>query len=123
MVWTLQRTHVQAGQYQAVLTGAGDPPVLEARHAGGLLEGLEIREISGASGEWQVNLSLPPVLMADEVQVVMICDATTGTVLDCVTITTGLDPSEDLLAEMAVMRAELDMLKKAFRRHMATLLS
>ena len=41
----------------------------------------------------------------------------TGDTLDSISIITGEVLSDDIRAEMNLLRAELDMLKKAFRRH------
>jgi hypothetical protein len=51
------------------------------------------------------------------VQVFLINDAATGETLDSFTIITGEPLEDDIRAEVELLRAELDMLKRAFRRH------
>ena len=69
------------------------------------------------SGLWQLRIAIPPESLSDGVQVFLINDKSTGEKLGAFTIATGEALDEDLRSEVELLRAELDMLKRAFRRH------
>jgi hypothetical protein len=53
------------------------------------------------------------------VQVVSLRSTLTGAVLDRVTLLAGDALDEDIRAEVVLLRDELEMLKRAFRRHVS----
>ena len=55
-------------------------------------------------------------LIADGVQTFLISDKRSGETLDSFALMSGDALSYDIRAEMALLREELDMLKRAFRR-------
>ena len=81
-----------------------------------MLEGLEVRQ-GDRPGRFVLRLPLPMQIMSDGAHVVLIRDRDTDAVLATETILAGDTLVEDIRAEMALLRAELDMLKRAFRRH------
>lgn len=74
-------------------------------------------DVSSAGGRWTVRVPIPADLISDGVQSFVISDATTGTTLSSFAIIAGDALAEDIRAEMDLLRAELDLLKRAFRRH------
>ena len=66
-----------------------------------------------------VRVPIPAVLLSDGVQTVILSDAATGERLSSFAILAGDALSEDIRAEVDLIRAELDMLKSAFRRQFA----
>jgi hypothetical protein len=56
-------------------------------------------------------------LIGDGAQTFLIFDKDTGETLDSFTIIAGDAVSDDIRAEVALLRAELDLVKRAFRRH------
>ena len=91
-----------------------------------------IAEIAGDRRVWYavaVNLGLTLVqivagvlsgslaLIADGVQTFLIRDHATGETLESFAVIAGEALSHDIRAEMTLLREELDMLKRAFRRH------
>lgn len=114
--WRLTKTRLQAGIWEGVLAGeaAGSPPPLLARHLDRPLDGLTV--VPG-DGVWIVRLPIPAEVIADGVQTVVIVDATTGETLESVALIAGDALADDIRAEVDLLRAELDMLKRAFRRH------
>ena len=116
---TLTKTRLTDGVWEGVLTLRREfdaPPMLEARYNDAPLEGLEVRPAE-APGRFVLRLPLPAAALSDGAHVVLIRDRETDTVLATETILAGDTLVEDIRAEMALLRAELDMLKKAFRRH------
>ncbi len=89
-------------------------PRLKAAHEGRALPGLTVAETPEG---WLVRLPLPAELIADGVQTVVIADAETGEAEAAVSLVAGEALALDLRAEIDLLRAELDMLKRAFRRH------
>ena len=113
------KTVLSAGVWhgQAVRSDGGDlPPKLEAWHREAPIGGLEVAP-SKVDGTWDVRLTLPPEIVSDGVQTVLIRDEETGETAETVTLLAGEALAEDLRAEVDLLRAELDMLKRAFRRH------
>ncbi|MCC7320519.1 MAG: hypothetical protein IT542_06010 [Rubellimicrobium sp.] len=113
--WKLTRARLIAGVWEGVLSGGtGTPPPLEARHLDRVLPGLSV---TAAEGAHVVRLSLPADVIADGVQTVVILDRDSGRPLDSVALIAGDALAHDIRAEVDLLRAELDMLKRAFRRH------
>lgn len=111
--WRLVRTRLQAGVWEGVLEGgSGRPPALEARYRDRVLP----VTVTMREGEPLVRLSLPAELISDELQVVQIAESG-GEVLVSVPVIAGAALAEDIRAEVGLLRAELDLLKRAFRRH------
>lgn len=75
--------------------------------------------LSKDDGTIRVRFAVPPGLLGDGIQTLVLLEPTSGTVLDALQITAGEVPDDDMRAEMALLRAEIDLLKKAFRRHCA----
>lgn len=97
--------------------GAETPaPTLRATHRGRDIPAPEVTH-AAAAGRWDVRLALPADLIADEVQTVVISEAGADTPLAVIAIAAGAALDHDLSAEVALLRAELDLLKRAFRRH------
>lgn len=68
-------------------------------------------------GEWTVAVPVPAEAVADGVQTFVVFDAASSTRLGDFTLIAGEAVTDDLRAEVELLRAELDMLKRAFRRH------
>jgi hypothetical protein len=114
MTRTLELSRLRAGRWEAVLS-ASEPIEIEVRHLERVLSGLEC--IPDGAGRWQLSLPVPAELLSDGVQTFVVCEKTSGEVLGQFTIVTGVPLEHDLRAEINLLRAELDMLKRAFRRH------
>lgn len=115
MGWTLNRIAIAAGVYRGLLVGTGEPPALQMELDGEILGNLTP---APAEGGWQVEGALGAQILSDGVATIVIRTAD-GQVLDSVTVITGLAAPEDLRAELGALRAELSILKRAFRRHVA----
>ncbi|QYK41840.1 MAG: hypothetical protein KF887_01460 [Paracoccaceae bacterium] len=114
----LTQTRIRAGVWEGVLTGAGTaPPAIEALHLETPLPGLTVTPVPERAGDYAVQLPIPATLLSEGVQTVILRDPATGTRLAHFTIVTGTPLEADIRAEVDLLRAELDMLKRAFRRH------
>jgi len=67
--------------------------------------------------QWFVRVPIPMDRVADGVQTFVITDVASDSVLNSFALFAGEALAEDMRAEMDLLRAELDMLKQAFRRH------
>jgi hypothetical protein len=115
---TLTKTRIRAGVWEGVLTGAGAAePRLEVVHLQEPVPGVTVAAIADRPGEWAVRVPIPAAVLSEGVQTFLIRDPGTGLTLQHFTIVTGVAMEEDIRAEVDLLRAELDMLKRAFRRH------
>ena len=114
---TLTKTHLKAGRYEGLLTCAGTPPVIEAVHHDRVIGIAEIAPMPGHPGHHLLGMDLPPDILCDGVQTIQLRSAEDGDILDRITILAGAPLDEDIRAEVEFLRDELDLLKRAFRRH------
>ncbi len=113
----LTKTRIQAGIWEGVLTGAEAVPEIEVTHLAQPLDGVLLREDPHEPGQFLLQVPIPAELLSEGVQTFLITDKTSGETLSSFTVVTGQPMDEDFRAEMELLRAELDMLKRAFRRH------
>jgi hypothetical protein len=114
---TLTQTRIAGGVWEGVLTVAGEVPPLQALHQGKALEGVEVKPLPGKSGRHAVRVPIPAAILTEGVQTVLL--QTGDTVLAQFSLIAGTPLDDDLRAEIGLLRAELDLLKRAFRRHCA----
>lgn len=116
----LTKTRIRAGVWEGLLTmegGDGAVPLLEVLHLEQPVEGVTVQADQEVAGLYLVQVPIPSELLSDGVQTFLIRDADSERKLASFTIVTGEALDDDIRAEMELLRAELDMLKKAFRRH------
>lgn len=116
---TLTKTRLQAGVWEGVLSldeEASPAPEIEVTLSDRPIENVELHE-NGAADRWVVRVSIEAAHLTEGVQTYLISDKRTGARLNSFTVMTGDAVEDDLRAEVALLRAELDMLKRAFRRH------
>ena len=112
----LTKTRLRSGVWEGVLTGAtSDQPVLTLRHNGAVLSGLSVEPTP--DGTWQVRAQIPVERISDDLQIFTITADDDTTILAHFTVFAGEIDDDDLRAEVALLRAELDLLKRAFRKH------
>lgn len=73
-------------------------------------------QVTKAQQGWEVRIPVPVAALSDGVHCFVIVDADTSEKLGDFTIISGAPASDDLRAQVELLRAELDMLKRAFRR-------
>jgi len=113
---TLTATRLFEGVWEGVLTGTEDQPDIQASHLGAPVEGVTVTA-DGENACWLVQVPVPVAALSDGVQTFVISDRRTGATLNSFTILAGDVLDDDIRSEVDLLRAELDMLKKAFRRH------
>lgn len=118
MPWTLTRLRLAAGTWEGRLTGpaGAEPPALIATWRGEEIG--EPRLSPEAPGQWKATLILPASLITDGTHTLAI-GPRGGDPLCLETLAFG-DPLEaDLRAELSALRTEVEVLKRALRRHLA----
>lgn len=114
---TLTQTRIRAGVWEGQLSGVTGEPALEVLHLQTPLPNLAVTPLDGPPGRFAVRLPIPVEVLSEGVQTFVFRDKGSGETLAHFTIVTGVALEEDIRAEVDLMRAELDMLKRAFRRH------
>jgi len=115
----LSKTRLFEGVWEGLLTAIdenGTKPDLGVTHLEKPLGELLLKE-TGEPNPWAVRIPIPVDLIGDGAQTFLIFDKDTGETLDSFTIIAGDAVSDDIRAEVALLRAELDLVKRAFRRH------
>ena len=116
---TLTKLRLIEGVWHGVLTrGKHDTrqPDLVVTHLDQEIKGVEV-EHDRVEECWYVRVPIPADRIADGVQTFLVRDRQEDSVLASFAIVAGDALAEDIRAEIGLLRAELDMLKKAFRRH------
>ena len=116
---TLTKTRLFEGVWEGVLTresGGTAAPEVEVTHLQTPLDGVEIIE-KPEEKLWVLRVPIPAEVIADGVQTFLILDRSTGEKIGDFALMSGDALSYDIRAEVTLLREELDMLKRAFRRH------
>jgi hypothetical protein len=114
----LTKTRIRAGVWEGVLASGGlEPPAREVFLLEAPLPGVTVTAMPEGKGEWAVRVPIPAEVLNEGVQTFLIRDKADGETLAHFTIVTGVAMEDDIRAEIDLLRAELDMLKRAFRRH------
>ena len=116
-VLSLTNLRMIAGMWQGELTGVnGDtPPALIVTHGAEPLPDPDVQPLE--DGKWLVAVPVPADHLGDGVQTFVISTRDDGETLASFAFVGGEALSDDIRAELDLLRGELDMLKRAFRRH------
>ncbi|MEX0351041.1 MAG: hypothetical protein AB3N15_16580 [Paracoccaceae bacterium] len=114
---TLTKIRLRNGVWEGRLTGAtaGKRPEITVTHDDEPVETVELAEIDG--GDWDLRITIPMLAIADGIHTFLIADRETSRKLGDFALVAGEAASDTLNAEVSLLRAELDLLKRAFRRH------
>lgn len=114
---TLTKTRFHGGVWEGILTGGGaTPPRLILRHQDQDIAALDVTANDAA---YLVRAQVPVERLGDGVQTFTIAAENGAEALASFSIVAGEPVEDDLRAEIALLRAELDLLKRAFRNHCA----
>lgn len=111
---TMTRSTLIAGIWQATLEGAGARPEVSVWLGAQALPSVTLAE--AGPGAWEVRAAVPVECLASGTHVLILRDGRDGSALGHLRLSAGVADSADLAAEVAILRAEVDMLKKALRR-------
>jgi hypothetical protein len=107
------------GIWEGILTrknGSSDVPEVRVTLFERVIEGVEIKEETEAQ-QWLLRVPIPADVISGGVQTFLIDDAKDGDRLGHFCLIAGEALGDDIRAEVDLLRAELDMMKRAFRRH------
>lgn len=117
--YSMSKARFFEGVWEGVIAGDSDDsptPKIEVR-----LQDKSVPDVSldplPDPGSWLLKVPVPVHFLADGVHTFMISESTLGQALGNFSIIAGDAAGEDIRAEMSLLRAELDMLKRSFRRH------
>ncbi|MCF6232363.1 MAG: hypothetical protein L3J36_04590 [Rhodobacteraceae bacterium] len=111
----LAKMRLRNGIWEGRIGGADDArPDIRVMYLDQPVEGVEISEEDGG---WKLSVPVPIHAIADGVHTFLIINGSGDTKLGDFTLIAGEVLADDLRAEVELLRAELDMLKRAFRRH------
>lgn len=116
---TLTKIRLRNGCWEGRINGPADsdtPPDIRVTHLDQPVTGVELVPGDGM-GNWNLSITVPSHAIADGVQTFLIVDGANETKLGDFTLIAGESLADDLRAEVELLRGELDMLKRAFRRH------
>ncbi|MEM7075493.1 MAG: hypothetical protein AAGA28_00255 [Pseudomonadota bacterium] len=114
---TLTKTRLFEGVWEGILTGdPGLRPDVTVTHLQDSVPDVEVFDAE-QPGEWVLRIPVPPDRIADGVQTFVISETGTGEALGSFSLIAGDALGDDIRAEVSLLREELDMLKRAFRRH------
>lgn len=110
----LTKLRMQQGVWEGLVSGAPDQPDISVLHLGDPVENVELI----ADGDnWRLRVPIPERAIADGVQTLLIINVEDQQQLGHITLLAGDVLGDDIRAEIDLLRAELDTLKRAFRRH------
>lgn len=117
--FTVVKTRIYAGIWEGIVEAETDSgaPDIEVTHLENPIQSVSVVEDTAKKNTWNLRIAIPPELLMDGVQVFVISDKASGDKLDAFTVVTGEPLDDDIRGEIELLRAELDMLKRAFRRH------
>lgn len=113
MALTLEPGRIAGGVWEAALSGAAEAVPVEVLTGGRAVEGVEVRPLP--DGRLALRVPIPAWALNEGVQVFLVQAG--GAVLGQFTLIAGEAAAGDIRAELALLRAELDLLKRAFQRH------
>ncbi len=114
---TLTKTRMLEGIWQGIITGASDTkPEISVTHDNANVANFKLVR-NDTADHWLLTVPIPASAIADGIQTVLIVDRELDEKIGEIVIIAEEPASVDLRAEMELLRAELDMLKRAFRRH------
>ena len=111
------RTRLANGRYEGIIANVpeGIRPGIAVRFRDRPLD--DVAVTPRADDTWKLSFDVPSGAISDGIQTITIVEANTGDVLDSLAIIAGDQADETIQAEIDLLREELDLLKRAFRRH------
>lgn len=116
-VLIVTKTRLANGRWEGMITDVpeGIRPGVAVQFRDMPVEDVTITQVAGDT--WRLSFAIPVNAVSDGIQTITIVEEKTGDVLDSAAIIAGETADETMQAEIDLLRAELDLLKRAFRRH------
>ncbi|MCX7644240.1 MAG: hypothetical protein N2Z62_02960 [Rhodobacteraceae bacterium] len=112
----IEKLAFRGGLWQGRLVGlpAGQSPQVAVGAGAAKLSGVEVRP--DGAGAWILSVPIPSEALGDGIAVLLVTDAASGERLGEIVLAVGEPAEDDLRAELGLLRAELELLKRAVRR-------
>lgn len=110
----LIKTRMTEGFWHAEVLEPSGQPEISARFDNSEIENIEVTQ--GEQKNWVIKVPVPAAMLSDGAHTAIV-SLGDGSELARFSIIAGDPVPEDLRGEISMLRAELDLLKKAFRRH------
>jgi len=117
---TLTRKLIANGVYEGIYKGEKSEttaPLLELTHLGKTVDEVFADPLETQENTWLIRCKIPAETISDGIQTYLVCKTGENIMLDSFSIVAGEPLNDDLRNELNLLREELDMLKRAFRRH------
>ncbi|SHH47522.1 hypothetical protein [Marivita hallyeonensis] len=117
--YSLSKSRFFEGVWEGVIAGDADDapkPQVDVRVHDVPVPDVVIEPLEDPAS-WLLKVPVPANMIADGVHTFVISEAAIGQPLGDFSIIAGDAAGEDIRAEISLLRAELDMLKRSFRRH------
>ncbi len=109
--------HIRHGVWTVILDIPGNTlPDLEVIHDGKPLPGMTISIADPVKGGWRLSVPIPAETLGDGMQIYLVRDLVSGRVIGQIPILSGDVLTGSLSAEVELLRAELEVLKRAVLR-------
>ena len=115
MALKLEQGRISGGIWEAVLVGAETAPEVEVRHEGRAVDAVTVTPVPGRPGHFAIRVPIPAWALNEGVQTFLVQAGAES--LGSFALIAGVPPEGDIRVELDLMRAELDLLKRAFQRH------
>ena len=113
----LTSTRMKEGVWEGVIDEKGHGvPQVEVYHRDEALPDVTLTELPEGN-QWLVQIPVPVSAISDGIQTFVVSDRHDMTEIGQFHIIAGEAIGDDIRVELDLLRAELDMLKRAFRRH------
>ena len=113
----LTKTRIKSGIWHGLLSGYTTEPQLEVVLLEQNVPGVTVAAVPNRPGDWAVFVPIPADSLNEGDQTFLIREKGQTEAMAHFTVITGVAMEDDLRAEVDLLRQELDMLKRAFRRH------
>ncbi|MCF3594926.1 hypothetical protein LZG00_13045 [Rhodobacteraceae bacterium LMO-12] len=117
---TVTGTRMKEGVWEAILRREGEDGFADLPKVEVTLDNLQVAGVvvsPDQEGGYVLRVPVPKEAISDGIQTFLVKDANTGEKLESFAVVAGEALEDDVRAEIGLLRAELDMLKRAFRRH------
>ncbi|TDL79352.1 hypothetical protein E2L08_10005 [Palleronia sediminis] len=115
--WDLAADRFERGTWTLRLTPRdGEGPRLDVTLRHRPVPGVET---ATEGGDTVLTVPVPPEALSDGAHTILVSERKTGATVASLQIVAGAPLAEDIRAEIDLVRAELDILKQAFRRQFA----
>lgn len=115
---SVTKTRIIEGVWEGVVQRNGgrngETPAISVSHLGEPIEDVSLNDMEGG---WQLRVPIPPHTISEGVQSYLIIDASTHEEIGAFNLIAGQALAHDIRVEVDLLREELDLLKRAFRRH------